>query len=463
MPAPAPPDSALALVLRGWEHLRLQRPLAAWASWQRALRIEPEDGAATEALEILEAAEELPIAARLKYKFRSPEDYECRTRWSSRFAGRNLEDLSVAAEAFASLAYEDENDGAARFNEALCLAWLGENAEAIVAMDLAVRAEADRSPESAVASWSVAEILRQGAGAEIWADDLSHALILDWAVEDGDPLLSLSSFASLQPVPPPLDPVTGKSAVTDARVVEWLDRPPGEKQASPTGESLPHVLATVIATPGRIRLSSPDRESLETAEMALLSRFGDRARSLDRRSTPLPLRLMDAAAWLFRMPASEEDGVQSALRRAAVERYFEQVWITRPRLGLSGRDEASHPPLSPVEAAVLASGGDSVALAKLSAVVNIREQLSARPHVASLYEGYPFDRLRRRLGLPQNDPSTVEKEDVSSMGRAELVALDPKTLSRDVLADACVAAMAVCDAATIERFEAELASRPQDC
>src|SRR5262245_50183615 len=36
----------LALVHRGWDHLRLQRPLAAWASWQQALRLAPEDRAA---------------------------------------------------------------------------------------------------------------------------------------------------------------------------------------------------------------------------------------------------------------------------------------------------------------------------------------------------------------------------------------------------------------------------------
>ena len=49
MPSPTDADAeVLAWVHRGWDQLRLQRPLAAWAAWQRALRIKPRDPAATQ-------------------------------------------------------------------------------------------------------------------------------------------------------------------------------------------------------------------------------------------------------------------------------------------------------------------------------------------------------------------------------------------------------------------------------
>ena len=38
-------DQRLALIHQGWDHLQRQRPLAAWASWHRALRIKPDDPA----------------------------------------------------------------------------------------------------------------------------------------------------------------------------------------------------------------------------------------------------------------------------------------------------------------------------------------------------------------------------------------------------------------------------------
>ena len=72
MPAPDPSESPLTLVHRGWDHLQLQRPWPAWACWRRALRIAPEDQAATEALAILESADEWPIAARAKSRFFPP-------------------------------------------------------------------------------------------------------------------------------------------------------------------------------------------------------------------------------------------------------------------------------------------------------------------------------------------------------------------------------------------------------
>src|SRR3954453_20992485 len=124
-PQPSDPGRApsLALVQQGWSQLQLQRPLAAWAAWQRALREEPDARAAVEALGHLEASTELPAAARRVYRFQPPQDPDRRGRWDRRFLGKDLGRLDDAAEVFATLASEDPSDGAAAYNEALCLAW----------------------------------------------------------------------------------------------------------------------------------------------------------------------------------------------------------------------------------------------------------------------------------------------------------------------------------------------------
>ena len=63
-----------ALIHEGWNHLQSQRPLAAWGSWQRALRADPDSVAAQQALAALESASDLPLAARTAYRFREAVD-----------------------------------------------------------------------------------------------------------------------------------------------------------------------------------------------------------------------------------------------------------------------------------------------------------------------------------------------------------------------------------------------------
>src|SRR4051812_48829797 len=110
MAPPPPNDEALARVHEGWDHFRLQRPLAAWASWQRALRVEPDSRAAQQALAFLADAPDLPAEARAVHRFRAPRDAVRRTLWNRRLGRRDLDDLAEAAEAFAALADDDPRD-----------------------------------------------------------------------------------------------------------------------------------------------------------------------------------------------------------------------------------------------------------------------------------------------------------------------------------------------------------------
>src|SRR5262249_34866072 len=144
-----------------------------------------------------------------------------------------------------------------------------------------------------------------------------------------------------------------------------------------------------------LRLSSPRVETIERIEAALFPRLEDGALSIRREAAPLPLPFLDAAVWTFRIPPDVDLDRAAQLRRESVELYFENQWIHQPRHGLAG--------LSPLEAALGARRRDTITRAKLTAVVRLREQLGNRPSALDLYQGYPFDRLRRRLGLELDD------------------------------------------------------------
>src|SRR5271168_1119143 len=101
MSSTSPSRSSMALVHEGWDHLRARRPLAAWGSWQRALRLDPGLTAAAQALSTLESAADLPGAARSVYRLRQPDDPARRAAWDDRLKARGAgeQDLEAMADA----------------------------------------------------------------------------------------------------------------------------------------------------------------------------------------------------------------------------------------------------------------------------------------------------------------------------------------------------------------------------
>ena len=452
MPATSAAVDPLILVQQGWSQLFLQRPLAAWACWQRVLRADPENTAAREAIDLLEVTEELPHPARANPKFRSPADDNARDRWNATFRGRDLSDLDLATQVFADLTRSTPDDAAAAFNLALCLAWKGENRPAIAALDLSLASDPDDS--AAVASWMLAEVLRQGAGAEDLADDLSCALEI--TIDDADVWLdALESVAILMRMPDPIAPDTQQLAFPEAQAFEWLDRPMPDGDDSLAVGDLPRVLASVILLPDRLHLSSPDPRDLQQIEAKLAELPLAEGIEIDRRSTPLPLILLDAAVWRFRLPEDIDQETRSRLTREAVERYFEDQWVLKPRIGLADDNETA---ISPRELA-WQIGEDRAARLRLSAVIQMREAIAARPRSEPLYAGYPFDRLRRRLGLPPLDPQTVDGDDLSCMGDGEFQNLALESLDDSRLMEAYRSAIVVAHPATQDRLLKALSHR----
>jgi len=443
-------SSSTALVHEGWSHLQCQRPLAAWASWRRALRADPECEAAQQALATLESAADLPLAARTAYRFRQPDDPRRRAAWDARMKGSQPDDLVVSADVFGRLASDDPFDSAAWYNRALCLAWAGENREAISALDRVVGLDSERDFEAAVQAWVLAGILRQGGGAEDLADDLRFACTIAWNPTNTARLLE--EFPEIQTTTALSEPGKARDEKAEIAVFEWLDRPglmPDPVRSTPA--KLAQVQASVYIDRHWLRLSSPRGDNLQRVEEILFRRDEEAAQSVRREVTPLPLPFLDADVWTVRAPREIDPALADGLRRDAVEQFYENEWIHRPRRSLGDR--------SPLDAARSARAGDVVVRAKLAAVVNLREQLGDRHSARRLYHGYPFDRLRRRLGLELVDSGMVDPADLGCASPAELDQLDPAVLDDSILVEAVRSAVGLADDERTARLAAELFGR----
>ncbi len=100
-----------------------------------------------------------------------------------------------------------------------------------------------------------------------------------------------------------------------------------------------------------------------------------------------------------------------------------------------------------------------MARAKVTAVVRLREQLGTRPSARLLYQGYPFDRLRRRLALEMVYPGAVDMQDLSCASGQELDLLDLTTMDDARLVEAFRSAAGLRDDARTARVAAEVLKR----
>ena len=367
MAATSTHEETHALVHEGWNHLMSQRPLAAWGTWQRAIRLDPDATAARRRSRRSKRRPTFPwphaksiasVSQRPKRGGRSGTVFCATAKPRSSLMPRRR-----------SAAWPPRSRMTPRRGStALCLAWAGLDRQAIECLDQVAGLEADSDPKKAVEAWVLAEILRQAGGAESLSDDLRYACTFAWSSEQTESLRT--SFPEIRQIPTPRDPTRPEASLADLEVLEWLDRPFPPAETVHGESDLPRVLATVYITPGAIRLSSPRVETLELAEEKLRRMLGAAALPVERVASPLPLPFLDADVWTTRIPEGLDRDIAHGLAREAIESYYENQWIHRPRQGLDG--------LSPLAASQDARRGDAVARVKLEAVVQVREQLGSR-------------------------------------------------------------------------------------
>jgi hypothetical protein len=441
MPAPKDQSTSLGWVMLGWEHLQAQRPIAAWASWRQALVIEPENAAALQALDRLESSPQLPHAAKRPWTFQSPDGPEAAERWDRVLKAEDTARLDDAVTAFGRISEGDPTDVSAAFNHVLCLAWSGENPRAIRRIQEVLPIATARNFTLGVSLATLGAILRQGAGAEEYADALRYHLDIPWDLSGSDPQDAFDPEIPWRPVSLRGDPMLGLPTPDVARVYEWIDRPPLDAAETFDYDDVPEILALVVVSRDRVRLTSTDPFRLLALQEHLESRALPPGEFL---RAPLPIAMMDAGVWSFRLPEGLAPETRGAIQREAVEHYFEFTWIARPFLSLAD-DDSFDQPQTPAQAAARVSGGDSVSRAKLTALVDLAEQLGERPATVEMYQGYPFDRLRHRLGLSLNGDDLVDPAEIASMSLPALRSLDLASLDTTELAEVIDSALAFDD------------------
>ena len=413
-------ERSLSLVHQGWQQLHLERPLAAWACWQQSLRLLPGFQPAKEALDRLLLSPQLPLVARTEYRFLACTNPVRRERWNRILAQRDLSEISEAEKAFLQLAEEDPEDFQARLNQALCLAWLGRNPEAICALLQAAEISASQPPlhDLGVQACTLVELLCQGAGAEDYADDRTNTLILKWDDSTEELIATLAKLGPVIQVATRLHTPLSESDSDQWFTGEWLDRPMPCTRSDLALNHLPRLRASLLFRAGTARFSLPSTAlaEMQDLERVLQAILGDRFLAVDRLSRPLPVALSDAEIWKIRFPANLDPEIQNQLLREWIETYYETIWINLSRHSLTHENRELLTPMQASDASV----HDPLLRIRLEGLIAYREQLSLRPTMLKLYQGYPFDRLRRRMGLPLEDPTLIEDQDISTLSPTEI-------------------------------------------
>ena len=414
--------TSTALIHEGWDHLKSQRPLAAWGSWQRCSRADPDSvggqaGPRDPRIRLGLAAggpDRVPIP-------RAGSILARRAAWDDRMQGWNAGDLEATADLFGRLATETPADSAAWYNRALCLAWLGKNREAIACLDRVVGLEAESAFDQAVDAWTLAEVLRQGGGAE--TPGRRPAVRLHDRLEARRHVVAARRVSR--------DPASSHARSPGRRGRRQFPRSRcSSGSIGPVASSLvvirepptlPIVLASVYHQPDKrfgsralaSRPSSGSRRSSSAGSRMAPARSGARRRRCRSRfSTPI--------VWIFRIPPEVDPDLADQLQRESVEQYFENQWIHRPRHGLDDR--------SPLAAARQARRGDAVARAKLTAVVRLREQLGSRPSARASLPGLS---VRPAAAAPRTRAGRCRhgrSQDLGCAAPDELDRLDPAAL-----------------------------------
>jgi tetratricopeptide (TPR) repeat protein len=418
--------------------MKLNRPVAAHAALKISLRLMPSEELRQGMEQLFGAGSRLPEAARRDYSFQSPaaDGAGRRAAWDRALASAGTGKLSDAARAFEQLTTENSDDPAAWFDLGLVRAWLGDNAASLEALDRYVTLEPDE--ERAATAWALAEVLRFGQGMEDQADWVEHSAL--YQIRQPEPLLQFLQRGQEQGQLVSVQVVKEQGLLTGI----VLDTGP-LLTAGPT--RYPKLGAYLMIVGDLVRLWTTNPDGLDRAARALEEGAGPGLSEGRRIRGPASFADVLTEALVFPERAADEAAANQAVLEH-VQRFFEETWIHRPLRSLGG--------VPPVDAA-----GHPVLLKKLRGLVQFMEQCTV-----GKVKPYDFDRLRRKLGLLEQQPSeaaTARAEagpDIEAMGPAELAALAVETLTDQQLDQAFRTAQKLDTREMAGRFARTLLERP---
>jgi tetratricopeptide (TPR) repeat protein len=420
--------------------LKMNRPVAARAALQIAIRCEPASEELRENLEQIFGKEStLPDAARKEYTFQSPApgvSGERRTAWDRALGGAGK--LSDTARAFGELTAADPADAAAWYNLALVRAWLGENAPALEALDRYIELEADEA--RAAAAWTLGEVLRLGHGLEEQADCREYTV--SYEARDFNPVMALLQEWERD------RRLVGVQSNQQEGILSALVLEKPTVLAGGAGGGPPRRLGAYLLILGPLlRLRHPNKAMLDQVNAEVQQRAASGLTPPVERVTPATFSDVVLDAVVFPVGPDREESMKRILEHA--QQYFEETWIHKPLKALSG--------MPPVDAA-----GHRGLRKKLRGVIDFLQQCSAH----GVIQGYDFDRLRRRLGLlegvpaPAAETGAVGVGDIGAMGAGELAGLQAGGLSPEQLEQAYQSAVRLDAPELAGCFARELIGRP---
>jgi tetratricopeptide (TPR) repeat protein len=420
------------------------RPLAAWASWRRALLVSPGFTPATEAIEeFIHQNRLLPQSARHGLSLKKADEFalfneEVAERWEKAAAEGQQFHIDDLIMLFDDLVSRDPANASAWYNLGLACAWAGQNQRAMEALLKYVEREPDLS--AGADAWDLAEVLRMGAGAESLSDNMLYSAL--YQMENPEEFVQrLQNSKRLMVVATP----------DGHRTLHWMD-----KEVQPDGAAVPIIggpprqLAQLNLVGGALEVVATNAESLAEVRRQFDPLMEGVVRFHAADSYPgTPMTLDSEPFLVFDDPKlPEEERQQRTLQE--VRRYFEEVWLHRP---LKALDQVA--PIDAAQSAKLKS--------RLEGVIRFRER---NFEVRGL--SYNFDRLRNKLGLPIRGAGLEEETDktrpsgdvdLSAYSAAQLAALEPAKLSDDELVVAYRTAVQVDAPAVANQFADQLTRR----
>lgn len=404
--------------------LMLNRPVAARAALERAVKYQPADAEAKAHFDALFGAESrLPECARKAYAFRPTAKKVPDSAATGRFGD--------ARKAFDELTAATPGDPAAWFNLGLVCAWTGDQAKAAEALAKSVELETDdhRAEEAA----ALLEVVRCAQGMENDSDYLEHGYFLP--IRDPQPVMAwlqgMEQARRLLGVQ-----VDQEQGAVSAMVVEELP-----SLLAVGGTTLAKVVAKLAIAQGVVRVWHPNRDNAARVAEEIRNRVNLAVQ--EPVTTTTPINFGDVALDALAYPTQTADVAQAEEKlRNHAKHHFEEVWLRQPLKSLAGNT-----PLDAVGSSLLRKRVFGVVkfVGDCFAGVVPQKRIGNQTVPMNVYD---FADLRHKLGLEyvsaappkidvpadptpdrrsaamQSPPPPPAKRAIADMNAAELAALD---------------------------------------